>query len=375
MMMNRWLMACTAGAVLCASLAFADGRKSAELQLIGLGQMVTPKRMMKVRWENGRFLPVTPWVELGDYAPAGPCDPNETLVFDHFGTDANGNPIGGQNCNSSYPPDIRIFFGPTYHNPYWANDIATLVDPRYNGATASSLAHAWFWNPPSGSERCIIFIATLEEIDAECQDVHEGASAFIDVVVLDFGNLPADSRSYYARTRCLSAFGGLQLPSTPADDGDPGTTLLGGYAVIYAQAFDPNTGEVTLASRAQPMLWSTQDAGNIGSSTPRQWDDDNPTDRNHQSPDECYGYTFNMCSNPPRILGGMMAFWVAPPSCTPSNGDVDGSGCVDDDDLLSVLFAFGSQGNPGDFPEDVDCDGDVDDDDLLTVLFNFGSGC
>jgi hypothetical protein len=374
MMMKRWLMACTAGAVLCASLAFADGPKSAELQLIGPGQMVMPKRMMKVRWENGRILPVTPWIELGDYAPAGPCDPNETLVFDHFGADANGAPTGGQNCRADFTPSTRWFFGTTYHNPYWANDIEELVDPQYNGAIASSLSHAWYWNPPSGSERCIIIILTVEEIDAECQDVHEGASAFIDGVALDFGTLTAGG-GYRYTAPCLSAIGGLQLPSTPADDGDTGTELLGGYVVIYAQAFDPNTGQVTLASRAQPMLWSTQDAGNIGRSTALQWDDDAPTDGDHLSPDECYDYTFAVCDNPPRILGGMMAFWVAPPSCTPNNGDVIPDGCVDDADLLAVLFQFGWTGTPGEIPEDTDCSGTVDDADLLNVLFAFGTGC
>jgi hypothetical protein len=54
-------------------------------------------------------------------------------------------------------------------------------------------------------------------------------------------------------------------------------------------------------------------------------------------------------------------------------GDVDGNGCVDDADLLAVLFAFG-QTSSG-LPEDVNGDGIVDDADLLTVLFNFGSGC
>jgi len=58
--------------------------------------------------------------------------------------------------------------------------------------------------------------------------------------------------------------------------------------------------------------------------------------------------------------------------CVPSDGDVDGNGCVDDADLLAVLFAFGSEG-PN--PADVSCDGVVDDADLLIVLFNFGTGC
>ncbi len=54
-----------------------------------------------------------------------------------------------------------------------------------------------------------------------------------------------------------------------------------------------------------------------------------------------------------------------------TEGDVDGNGCVDDADLLSVLFAFGSD----DIAADVNDDGVVDDADLLSVLFNFGSGC
>ncbi|MEN3000755.1 MAG: matrixin family metalloprotease [Armatimonadota bacterium] len=52
-------------------------------------------------------------------------------------------------------------------------------------------------------------------------------------------------------------------------------------------------------------------------------------------------------------------------------GDVDGSGCVDDADLLAVLFNFGGS----DPRYDLNGDGIVDDADLLTVLFNFGSGC
>lgn len=53
-------------------------------------------------------------------------------------------------------------------------------------------------------------------------------------------------------------------------------------------------------------------------------------------------------------------------------GDVDCNGCVDDADLLAVLFAFG---NTTTGPEDLTGDGFVDDADLLEVLFNFGNGC
>jgi hypothetical protein len=53
-------------------------------------------------------------------------------------------------------------------------------------------------------------------------------------------------------------------------------------------------------------------------------------------------------------------------------GDVNCDGCVDDADLLTVLFEFGSTDIT---PADVNSDRVVDDADLLTVLFNFGSGC
>jgi hypothetical protein len=52
-------------------------------------------------------------------------------------------------------------------------------------------------------------------------------------------------------------------------------------------------------------------------------------------------------------------------------GDVNGDGCVDDADLLIVLFNFGNAGGQG----DANGDNIVDDADLLIVLFNFGAGC
>jgi probable HAF family extracellular repeat protein len=56
----------------------------------------------------------------------------------------------------------------------------------------------------------------------------------------------------------------------------------------------------------------------------------------------------------------------------PPRGDVDRNGCVDDADLLAVLFAFGGQGYRN---EDLNWDGTIDDADLLIVLFHFGNGC
>jgi hypothetical protein len=66
--------------------------------------------------------------------------------------------------------------------------------------------------------------------------------------------------------------------------------------------------------------------------------------------------------------------WIAIiPRTDRQAADVNLDGCVDDADLLQVLFAFG---NTGYFPpEDLNYDTVVDDADLLAVLFAFGSGC
>lgn len=54
-------------------------------------------------------------------------------------------------------------------------------------------------------------------------------------------------------------------------------------------------------------------------------------------------------------------------------GDVNGNGCVDDSDLLAILFAFGTTGTG--LLADLNRNGIVDDNDLLMVLFSFGNGC
>ena len=74
------------------------------------------------------------------------------------------------------------------------------------------------------------------------------------------------------------------------------------------------------------------------------------------------------------ITANAVAQFKRGPDCEAHNGDVDNNGCVDDTDLLAVLFALGC--TVGDLGRvDVNCDGTVDDTDLLIVLFNLGSGC
>ncbi len=54
-------------------------------------------------------------------------------------------------------------------------------------------------------------------------------------------------------------------------------------------------------------------------------------------------------------------------------GDVNRDGCVDDADLLCLLYDFGRSGS--NLLTDLNRDGTVDDADLLMILFNFGQGC
>ncbi|MCW5935498.1 MAG: hypothetical protein KIT45_14555 [Fimbriimonadia bacterium] len=56
----------------------------------------------------------------------------------------------------------------------------------------------------------------------------------------------------------------------------------------------------------------------------------------------------------------------------PLAGDVDRNGCVNDLDLLRIVFRFGQTGS---LPEDLNGDNIVNDLDFLEVLFNFGTGC
>lgn len=57
----------------------------------------------------------------------------------------------------------------------------------------------------------------------------------------------------------------------------------------------------------------------------------------------------------------------------PSPADIDRDGCVNDADLLTILYKFGAVAL-GD-PADINGDGIINDGDLLEVLYQFGFGC
>jgi len=120
----------------------------------------------------------------------------------------------------------------------------------------------------------------------------------------------------------------------------------------------PNRWELAAYSATRTKLTNTQ-ADNLSNSV---------------SPfgpgDATASFQFTRTLNPDGTFGGSLIKSI---NGHPNPGDVNGDGCVDDGDMLAVLFAFGNTG--AGLPEDLNCDNVVDDADMLIVLFNFGNGC
>lgn len=68
----RWYSWAVGAALACAAQSPAAADKSLRPLDTPL-QWVTPQRIMAVRWDAGRIVPVSPWVEYGDFIPTSPC--------------------------------------------------------------------------------------------------------------------------------------------------------------------------------------------------------------------------------------------------------------------------------------------------------------
>jgi hypothetical protein len=166
------------------------------------------------------------------------------------------------------------------------------------------------------------------------------------------------------------------ITSDPNNLGDPSSVTTGVEVAIPLSALNYSGGRIRIlvvltgganlgdTCRGTYISNQTLPALNIG-------------DTSQQFPNVAWA----RCPNPPfdsfpfsfqASAPGLQYVEIEPCPTGPA-GDVNGDGCVDDADLLQVLFAFGQTGSG--LPEDVNGDGTVDDADLLTVLFNFGQGC
>lgn len=158
-----------------------------------------------------------------------------------------------------------------------------------------------------------------------------------------FDSSPSSAHGVYNNARWLGSTAPIDAVLAPAG---ARTFTLGGYAEYLAS---PN--HLSYQVVQNPAAGSLNLTGNQATYTPAQHG--------------VYPMRY-------RVTDGVVSSHSAPVRLVvPLQGDVDGSGCVDDADLLAVLFAFGSS----DPDADANGDGIIDDADLLQVLFNFGSGC
>jgi len=158
-------------------------------------------------------------------------------------------------------------------------------------------------------------------------------------------------------------------------DGSPGGDRAELVRPGYIRVYETNTAHIVAAET--PFAWQI---GAFPSVRNLLTDTDIDDLNNSGSPfgpgdfTGAFQWRFTLQGGESRSTALALTLNVEPPSCQQHNGDVDDNGCVDDADLLAVLFAFGQTGdNLG--RVDVNCDQVVDDADLLQVLFNFGSGC
>jgi hypothetical protein len=156
-------------------------------------------------------------------------------------------------------PSGSWWFGPTYRNPFWVNDIASAGVGHFQGSQATGVVPVWCVTN-SGQNTFIMAIFTAEDFDDTCNG--PAADNIYDGVAYNFGTL--SSGCWYSLI-CLDGTGLFhQMPT----DGS------GAYIAVYLSSLDP----VTLYPEAcQPLLWGTK-PNNPSQQGPIQWDDDNPTD-------------------------------------------------------------------------------------------------
>jgi hypothetical protein len=238
----------------------------------------------------------------------------QALAYDCFEPDGNfpGTPtdgLYGENCGmGSARYKLVDGKGNPYNNCLSADDIKKLF-PGHRGDAPQRALFAWWWEAGGAGtgEHCEIAILTAEDFDDTCTG--PAVSNVYLVAALDFGDLPSsEDVGYYYTDVDMSD---LQFWWFMPQDGS------GGFLYILAQAYDDASGQFTLATNAQPMLWGTK-AQNPSQQGPTHWDDwegyfsdgrQHHRDADLQS-DECLDYGFGLCPDP---LGTMVCFYSSYP--------------------------------------------------------------
>ncbi len=342
----RTVCACVGMSVGAASVV-AQGERP-QLQMLDVAIEVSPLRVAKVRYEDGRVRVVSEWneYELGTTGRR-----KLTRVYDCFGDDdSDGFMDDTNNCFSN--STSRWFFGSAYCNMFVTND-HTVWDQTDIDAGFQRVDLAWYWTcSGSGTESCYIAVVTQDSVPCEPDSFDYSGWVF------DYGDLdcnPGAGYYFYTNTE-------LSTGNWPISAGGTGS-----HTLLFAQDVT-SSGGLVVATCAQPMLWGSGIAGGAsntmrGTQNELQFDDDNPIDGLHSFA-ECYDYTHE-CPDP---LGAMVQFWgdcVQDGDC--SDADVTGDGMVDTQDFIAYLNLW------ADRDDAAECNGDgrVNSQDVLCFLIRW----
>jgi hypothetical protein len=360
---------------------FADGPSKRVLHRAETPLRVQPTRAAQSEFVDGRLILTSDWVELG----ATTRNPPNTYAYDAFEGDENGVPTDDApfGCTPFMPPGARWLLGNTYNNPFWSNDMTT--GPAAHGLECEGINLAWFWNidPVSGyddsdgdgilDQVCYMAVLTSETFGFQCEDY--GLNSLLPGVIYEFANLrdcvDAQQSGFLYTTIDLTGTG--LFHAMPADG-------VGGHIVMYGTAYNPGTGEFTLARGegdvwAQPMLWCTDDAEppggseRIGTQEAIVYENIDPDE---PPSSECYEYSFGVCPDP---LGACIGFLYKSQINCLCAGDTNGDGIVDLADLSELLSTFGTQCPCPNPCVDVNGDEQIDIADLGILLSQFGGVC
>lgn len=339
-----------------------------ELRAANGGVRVEPIRVAGGSIESGRLVVTTPWF---DYQASAAPRSSWAWTWDCFEADtpnpAFGGPAGG--CNDLYPPDIRWYYGASYHNSYTSGDMIECVP----GVACEGVFLAWYWtvSGPGTSEHCYIFVETFEDWGG-CEAPNPGSGA-LGGVLYDFGELGANGAS----DTPLYYYAGIDLSGAPLRHRMPldGT---GGFQLRFGRDYDPESGDLVMPTGCQAMLWGTGDAenphdGRVGTQSTAQFDDDYLTDGQFDLQNECYDGFICPCHC---VLGPCVGFTARVGSECGCIGDVVADGTIDLSDLALLLSSFSlptpSIPNPC---ADSDQSGEVDLADLAALLSRIGTTC
>ncbi|QKK08880.1 MAG: hypothetical protein HND58_12415 [Planctomycetota bacterium] len=334
---------------MCAGVAAAAAQSERPaLQRLDSAIEVTPERVARVRYEQGRVRVVSDWVE---YLGRGAGRRGLTRVYDCFGDDnSDGYMDDTGACFTS--STSRWFFGTAYCNMFVTNDHSVWGQTDIE-AGFQRVDLGWYWTcAGSETERCYIAVLTQNSVPCE-PDSFDHSGWVLDYGTLDCNPGGNDPGYYYSNTELST--GAWPIP--------PGGT--GSHILLFAKDVTMSGG-LTPATCAQAMLWGTRYGGRNqrGDQNELQLDDDNPGDGVH-GPGECYDYSHE-CPDP---LGAMVQFWgERDPECL--YADYNGDGSVNTQDLTAFLNDWA----PGNGATDCNGDGAVDTRDLVCYL-NIWNSC